>query len=1089
MSSPPTRDAKGVTPASLMLDYIPSSQRLDFLKSSIDSLQPENPSNVDFVASLVQHSGHPTAGCAVSISLQHVDMGKALLTRASQYISQARSISDTSQLEGGALQFYLQFSKLTASHLSTSSHEIQRLLFQACLALLSSTRPRVSCSARDVVFELLASRNGSTTTDVIQPSRETTWQRVQTLLASQAKHHTLIGYSLWLRWILSDPGEHWKQIATDDYWQLIFQGLRRGDTERRKLCLNILRLSLGIDTAAVPKDLQQQYERYITVFETIVLGRYINQIQECESDLNQLAASSDLHSQWLFTLLACAMDSVMQDSTRKFIGNWVMRSVLSLTPEMLEFFRDSILPWATQGHLFVSSLKTAHGRLQCLHGELLAGYIQSLRRESERSLVVDVVADTIIQRRHSMFAYCTVYLLEGLGDSLDESHASRLSELPKLPEVAQDYIQLKIPQTTQVNVTKTNLSQRDLQDDSVFHRIRLLCKQKAGMGDLEAVWEDMESIEFPKRLLMLMTDLISHPSIIRSALLSPMSTAYLQEKVHTLQQLAGTKMYLFAPLVTAVRTAVVGNPSAVGVMGLEDFLVGIAEHPPEPTVEFMLEEATAHLTPHSYEHYFGDRPSLGFAAYLDLVSRLRDHQDLVQAIMNRVFEPWRAQKGPVPSVSPWKNKLQLQVLLLCLEQYDAASEAEVHKLLEDLFHVLALEPLPSLRYLLEWITVRLIMRYDLAESLIARLKTKDHHSNPKHLASLMKIGAILACTPDSGEDFAMQLATTFVPLAASSKVVVRHEAQWQVPVLMDHARNQGWVSIAENTVLAALDDYIRSLERFHDPPLERLHGRFDPVTDHTLTNLAEGKWFELDQMEAPLTSHEDFSTLYSKHDVSEAPASCVPLGPKIERSTPQLEAAPNATKAKAAVSLLTPEHSTALQTKGTAYLARTLSPVSPTRPQNLIVVASLVDNPHNLGGLSRVSEIFGASTLTLQNQNVVSNKDFASVSVSSHLHFPIVQLSSSGIPEYLRERKREGFVVVGIEQTDRSVLLGSEESVLPEKCVLVVGSEREGIPATVLVECDVLVEIPQRGVTRSLNVQTAVAVVLFEYERQFGKRR
>jgi tRNA guanosine-2'-O-methyltransferase len=44
-----------------------------------------------------------------------------------------------------------------------------------------------------------------------------------------------------------------------------------------------------------------------------------------------------------------------------------------------------------------------------------------------------------------------------------------------------------------------------------------------------------------------------------------------------------------------------------------------------------------------------------------------------------------------------------------------------------------------------------------------------------------------------------------------------------------------------------------------------------------------------------------------------------------------------------------------------------------------------------------------------------------------------------------------------------------------------------GMPAAVLGECDILVEIPQVGVTRSLNVQTAAAIVLFEYGRQHGK--
>ena len=64
------------------------------------------------------------------------------------------------------------------------------------------------------------------------------------------------------------------------------------------------------------------------------------------------------------------------------------------------------------------------------------------------------------------------------------------------------------------------------------------------------------------------------------------------------------------------------------------------------------------------------------------------------------------------------------------------------------------------------------------------------------------------------------------------------------------------------------------------------------------------------------------------------------------------------------------------------------------------------------------------------------------------------------------------------------MLVGSEACKLPKKTVLVVGSEKEGIPALVLGECEVLVEIPQQGVTRSLNVQTAAGIVLYEYARQ-----
>lgn len=172
---------------------------------------------------------------------------------------------------------------------------------------------------------------------------------------------------------------------------------------------------------------------------------------------------------------------------------------------------------------------------------------------------------------------------------------------------------------------------------------------------------------------------------------------------------------------------------------------------------------------------------------------------------------------------------------------------------------------------------------------------------------------------------------------------------------------------------------------------------------------------------------------------------------------------------------------TALQTKGAAYLSSTRH-----RHNSLLVIASLVDNPYNLGGLSRVSEIFGAGALYIPSTNILSNKDFTSTSVSSHLHFPIHPLPAADLASFLAKKKRdEGYSVVGIEQTDRSVILGEKQCVLPEKCILVLGSEREGIPASVLGECDVLVEIRQVGITRSLNVQTAAGIVLNEYARQF----
>lgn len=50
--------------------------------------------------------------------------------------------------------------------------------------------------------------------------------------------------------------------------------------------------------------------------------------------------------------------------------------------------------------------------------------------------------------------------------------------------------------------------------------------------------------------------------------------------------------------------------------------------------------------------------------------------------------------------------------------------------------------------------------------------------------------------------------------------------------------------------------------------------------------------------------------------------------------------------------------------------------------------------------------------------------------------------------------------------------------------VLVLGKEKEGMPAQVIQELDVVVEIPQLGIIRSLNVHVSGALLVWEYTRQ-----
>uniref|UniRef100_A0ABI7YQE0 tRNA/rRNA methyltransferase SpoU type domain-containing protein n=1 Tax=Felis catus TaxID=9685 RepID=A0ABI7YQE0_FELCA len=148
----------------------------------------------------------------------------------------------------------------------------------------------------------------------------------------------------------------------------------------------------------------------------------------------------------------------------------------------------------------------------------------------------------------------------------------------------------------------------------------------------------------------------------------------------------------------------------------------------------------------------------------------------------------------------------------------------------------------------------------------------------------------------------------------------------------------------------------------------------------------------------------------------------------------------------------------------------------------LIVVASLIDKPTNLGGLCRTCEVFGASALTVGSLQCTRDKQFQCLSVSAEQWLPLVEVRPPQLIDFLQQKKAEGYTVIGVEQTARSVDLTQYS--FPERSLLLLGNEREGIPANLIQQLDVCVEIPQRGIIRSLNVHVSGALLIWEYTRQ-----
>eukprot|EP01101_Sappina_pedata_P002753 TRINITY_DN12965_c0_g1_i1.p1 TRINITY_DN12965_c0_g1~~TRINITY_DN12965_c0_g1_i1.p1 ORF type:complete len:264 (+),score=105.13 TRINITY_DN12965_c0_g1_i1:292-1083(+) len=150
--------------------------------------------------------------------------------------------------------------------------------------------------------------------------------------------------------------------------------------------------------------------------------------------------------------------------------------------------------------------------------------------------------------------------------------------------------------------------------------------------------------------------------------------------------------------------------------------------------------------------------------------------------------------------------------------------------------------------------------------------------------------------------------------------------------------------------------------------------------------------------------------------------------------------------------------------------------------QSIIFVASLIEKIPNLAGLSRTCEIFKAEALALDNILVERDAYFQSISVTASKWLPLVEVKREEIKGYLREKKLEGYTILGLEQASNSISLQTFK--FPKKCVFLLGEEREGIPVDLLHCLDQCIEIPQLGVVRSFNVHVSASLVLWQYSQQ-----
>jgi 23S rRNA (guanosine2251-2'-O)-methyltransferase len=150
----------------------------------------------------------------------------------------------------------------------------------------------------------------------------------------------------------------------------------------------------------------------------------------------------------------------------------------------------------------------------------------------------------------------------------------------------------------------------------------------------------------------------------------------------------------------------------------------------------------------------------------------------------------------------------------------------------------------------------------------------------------------------------------------------------------------------------------------------------------------------------------------------------------------------------------------------------------------LIVALDGVTDPRNLGAIVRSAAAFGAAGVVMTERRAAAMTASAwKSSAGAAARLPVAQVTN--MARTIDDAKKIGCFVIGLDgESDQSL---SGMKVAKENVMIVVGSEGKGLYRLVREKCDLVVSIPMRATTESLNASVATSIALFWVDEQRRK--
>ncbi|WP_411272931.1 RNA methyltransferase [Daejeonella sp.] len=146
----------------------------------------------------------------------------------------------------------------------------------------------------------------------------------------------------------------------------------------------------------------------------------------------------------------------------------------------------------------------------------------------------------------------------------------------------------------------------------------------------------------------------------------------------------------------------------------------------------------------------------------------------------------------------------------------------------------------------------------------------------------------------------------------------------------------------------------------------------------------------------------------------------------------------------------------------------------------IVVILDNVRSMHNIGSIFRTSDGFAIEKICLCGitaqppHREIEKTALGATQSIDWAYYGTVTTAIEGL-------KREGYIIIAVEQAENSVKLTDYEPKKSEKYALIFGNEVHGVSEEAMNMADECLEIPQFGTKHSFNIVVSAGIVLWDF--------